>query len=237
MTTLLQRLNQRPIAYYPLYRQLTGSTTGGVLLSQLMYWLSKKDKIHKTDEEIKSETLLTKKELENAKKLIKKLEFIIVTREGIPAKTFYEIDWDKWVTCLTQSGCKDSTKGGNCDTPKGETNNDISKETTTETTTETKKTIKKIIDYLNLVADTNFKPATKKTQILIEARFKEGFDLDDFLSVINKKTNQWKEDKKMCVYLRPETLFGSKFEGYLNEKIIHGKLEVGAINYDERSTF
>lgn len=152
---ILKSLNQRPIAYYPIYRRLTGSTTGGILLSQIMYWFTKKDKIFKTDREIIEETLLTKKELENAKKLIKNLDFITVSREGIPAKTYYEIDWEIFEKSLTsfsengetsntQSGKQVSTKGGNCVPPKGETI--IVKsltETTTETTTDIKKNKKK----------------------------------------------------------------------------------------------
>jgi len=73
MKTILKELNQRPISYYPIYRKLTGSTTAGLLLSQLMYWFSKKEKFYKIDSEIMEETLLTKKELENAKKIIKNL--------------------------------------------------------------------------------------------------------------------------------------------------------------------
>lgn len=94
--SILKLLNQRPIAYYPIYREITGSTTAGILLSQLICWFSKKDKFYKTDKEIIEETMLTKKELEAAKKKIKKLSFIKVTREGIPAKTYYKIDWDEF---------------------------------------------------------------------------------------------------------------------------------------------
>ena len=97
---ILRLLNKRPIAYYPIYREITGSTTAGILLSQLMYWFSKKDKFYKTDKEIMNETMLTKKELELAKKRIKKLNFIKVTREGIPSKTYYEIDWEKFEESL-----------------------------------------------------------------------------------------------------------------------------------------
>ncbi len=92
MKKILKQLNQRPIAYYPIYRQLTGSTTGGILLSQLMYWFSKKDKIFKTNEEMINETFLTQDELKSAKRKIKNLAFITVSLEGLPAKTFYEID-------------------------------------------------------------------------------------------------------------------------------------------------
>ena len=74
-----------------------------------------------------------------------------------------------------------------------------------------------VIDYLNQKANKNFKPTTKKTQSLINARIKEGFTLDDFKKVIDIKCNQWL-GTEMEKYLRPETLFGTKFEGYLNEK-------------------
>ena len=63
----------------------------------------------------------------------------------------------------------------------------------------------------------DFKSTSKKTKTLIHARVNEGFTLENFKSVIDIKTSQWKNDKAMCKYLRPETLFGTKFEGYLNE--------------------
>ena len=75
-----------------------------------------------------------------------------------------------------------------------------------------------IIDYLNLKANTNYRASTKKTQTLIKARFNEGFTLEDFKKVIDTKTAQWLGNKEMEMYLRPETLFGNKFEGYLNQK-------------------
>lgn len=77
--------------------------------------------------------------------------------------------------------------------------------------------IKEIVEYLNQKTGKNFKYNTQKTQSCIKARLKEGFDVDDFKTVINLKTEQWGKDPKMSVYLRPETLFGTKFEGYLNE--------------------
>jgi len=54
----------------------------------------------------------------------------------------------------------------------------------------------------------------------IKARLNDGYSLDDFKKVIDIKTLKWKSDPKMSDYLRPETLFGNKFESYLNEKII-----------------
>lgn len=77
---------------------------------------------------------------------------------------------------------------------------------------------KEIIEYLNEKSDRSFKHTTKKTQTAIKARFNEGFNLEDFYRVIDNKVHSWLNDKEMDQYLRPETLFGTKFEGYLNER-------------------
>jgi uncharacterized phage protein (TIGR02220 family) len=74
-----------------------------------------------------------------------------------------------------------------------------------------------IINYLNLKAKTNYKYTTKKTKDCIKARINEGFTLEDFKLVIDNKANEWL-GTNMEQYLRPETLFGNKFEGYLNQK-------------------
>lgn len=74
-----------------------------------------------------------------------------------------------------------------------------------------------IINYLNLKANTHYRHNIKKTQSLISARFNENFTLNDFKRVIDNKTSEWK-DTEMEKYLRPETLFGTKFESYLNQK-------------------
>lgn len=78
--------------------------------------------------------------------------------------------------------------------------------------------IKEIIDYLNLVTKSKYKYTTSSTKRLINARLNEGFSVDDFKRVIDIKNAQWSKDNKMKEYLRPETLFGSKFESYLNQK-------------------
>ena len=86
-----------------------------------------------------------------------------------------------------------------------------------------------IVDYLNKKADTQYRASSKKTQSLIKARINEGFTLEDFKTVIGKKTTEWKSDNKMSAYLRPETLFGTKFESYLNQKIVNPSAESGKI--------
>ena len=74
-----------------------------------------------------------------------------------------------------------------------------------------------IIDCLNRLAGTRYKSTTPKTRALIKARWEEGFKEIDFDTVIKKKCDSWL-GTDMEKYLRPETLFGTKFEGYLNER-------------------
>lgn len=78
---------------------------------------------------------------------------------------------------------------------------------------------KEIIDYLNEKTGKRFKSGTDATKRVIRARFKEGNSLDDFKAVIDVKAAEWIGDSKMEDYLRPSTLFGTKFEGYLNQSI------------------
>ncbi len=90
-----------------------------------------------------------------------------------------------------------------------------------------KNTYIEIISYLNEKAGTNYRAQTKATQSHINARLKEGYTLDDFKTVIDKKCAEWK-GSTMEQYLRPETLFGTKFEGYLNSKVTGKQKTVGA---------
>ena len=73
-----------------------------------------------------------------------------------------------------------------------------------------------IISFLNSTVGSNYKSTTGKTRKLIAARIAEGFTVDDFKAVITKKAKEW-QNTDMAQYLRPETLFGTKFEGYLNQ--------------------
>jgi uncharacterized phage protein (TIGR02220 family) len=78
-------------------------------------------------------------------------------------------------------------------------------------------TVNDIIYYLNSKSNKNFKSTSEKTKTMINARLKEGYKIEDFKKVVDIKSDKWKNDPKMCDYLRPETLFGTKFESYLNE--------------------
>jgi hypothetical protein len=102
---LLLNLNQRPIAYFPVYRQLTNSTTAGILLSQIMYWSNamRGEKFYKSDAELIKETSLTSNEFRSAKAKIKKLNFIKIKAEGMPAKSYYYVDYELLASSLSVS--------------------------------------------------------------------------------------------------------------------------------------
>lgn len=79
--------------------------------------------------------------------------------------------------------------------------------------------VKEIISYLNLKVGTKYKENNKATIMLINDRLKEGYIIDDFKEVIDKKVKAWK-NTEFEQYLTPKTLFGDKFEVYLNQNII-----------------
>ena len=64
--------------------------------------------------------------------------------------------------------------------------------------------IKGIIEYLNIKSNSHYKYSTDKTQTLIKARIKDGFTLDDFKIVIDKKCEEWL-GTDFEKFLRPET--------------------------------
>ena len=74
-----------------------------------------------------------------------------------------------------------------------------------------------IIDYLNDKVGSKYRANNKSTQQHINARLKEGYSVEDFKTVIDKMCAKWK-GTEYEEYLRPQTLFGTKFEGYLNSK-------------------
>jgi len=75
-----------------------------------------------------------------------------------------------------------------------------------------------IIEYLNTRSGSKYTSAGKDTRRCIKARWNEKRTFADFKTVIDNMTAAWGTDEKMLNYLRPITLFGTKFESYLNWK-------------------
>ena len=76
--------------------------------------------------------------------------------------------------------------------------------------------VDKVIDYFNEKCKTKYRKNTQDVRKLIIARINEGYTFDDFKVVIDKKYREWK-GTEMEKYLRPSTLFGTKFQQYLNQ--------------------
>jgi uncharacterized phage protein (TIGR02220 family) len=99
-----------------------------------------------------------------------------------------------------------------------------------------KDNISSIINYLNLKVGVMYKPSSTKTISLIKARLREGFTLDDFKTVIDKKVKAW-NGTIFEQYLTPFTLFGDKFEIYLNQKIVKQEESKKNNSYENKKSY
>jgi hypothetical protein len=176
MKEILIKLNQRPIAVYPIYIKLTGSVTSGLLLSQIMYWYSAVNgrAFYKSDAEIMEETMLTANELRSAKLRLKSLSFMNMYLKGVPARTHYEIDADLLFSEINKSSLVKSTK-----LDKLNPLNSVSdiNETITESTTEntTKNTTKKGCEFENPLPETKIKNSFTRQSIHDSISHEQGF--------------------------------------------------------------
>ncbi|MFM0682142.1 conserved phage C-terminal domain-containing protein [Streptococcus suis] len=95
--------------------------------------------------------------------------------------------------------------------------------------------VSEVILYLNQVAGTRFTAGSQATQKHINARLKEGYTLEDFKQVIDTKTSEW-QGTEFAKFLRPVTLFGTKFENYINQQPPRSRKN-NATEVDERLGF
>jgi uncharacterized phage protein (TIGR02220 family) len=89
-----------------------------------------------------------------------------------------------------------------------------------------------IISYLNQKASTSYKSTTNSYRVFINNKLKNGYKLEDFYKVIDNKTIDW-IGTDFEKFLRPETLFGNKFDTYLNQNI--SKKTIQEIAYEQVS--
>lgn len=141
------------------------------------------------------------KSLEEKQYIGKKEKYI----NGVKYCEYYATEFNTLLNKVDGGGQQSLTGGGQQSSPNNKLNNNLLEK------------IKEIIDYMNRKIGANYRYETNSTQKHITARLKEGYTLEDFQTVIDKKTAEWK-GTDMEKYLRPETLFGTKFESYLNAK-------------------
>lgn len=158
---------------------------------------------------------LSKRQIEVALAKLKD-EGIIITGNYNPVKydrTLWYAITEKGKSIL-HTGEMDFTQKGNGFNPQVKPIPDINTNKKTQIITHI---YSSVIDYLNQKAGTAYRAGSKATQAHINARVAEGFTLEDFRKVIDNKVEDWK-GTEWEKFLRPETLFGTKFESYLNAK-------------------
>jgi hypothetical protein len=98
---LLLSLNDKPTVIYSAYLRITKDYATAAALAQVLYWHKTMGrKFYKTDADFSAELLLSSKQFERVKSNLKSFDFLIITREQIPAKTFYHIDYEKLAIAL-----------------------------------------------------------------------------------------------------------------------------------------
>ena len=215
-----------------IYIDFTGDLTTAAILNQLVFYSDKGKRsdgfFYKSYKEWEYETGLTKRQVSYSIGKIKDLGLVetkLKKANGSPT-IHYKLDYDKLLDSIVTKCHYRLEQNVTIDSDKvSQSLTENTTENTTENNISTSKIpYKDIIDYLNEKADKRFKHTTANNQKFIRSRWNEGNTLDDFKRVIDIKVNQWKNDKDMNQYLRPQTLFGTKFESYLNEKPINKPL-------------
>lgn len=238
-TIISQISGQENIVVVPkLFVKLTGDLTTAILLNQIVFYSDKSKRtdgyFYKSYKEWEEEICLTKRQVSYSTAKLKEMGLVetkLMKANGAPT-LHYKLDYDKLVQWIVTNCNNGKSQNVTIDSNNmSQSLTEITTKTTTEITTlkdnmssDQKERSKDcipyedVVSYLNKKVGKSFKHKTAKTRSLIKARFKDGFTIDDFKKVIDIKAAQWLTDSNMSQYLRPETLFGNKFEGYLNEK-------------------
>lgn len=194
----------------------------GELASEMEYWQQrgelKDGYFYSTIENVKDSTTLSDKRQRSALNTLKSAGIVDVKLAGLPATRYIRINEEQLARILlnnsSENGVTSFAETAELETPKRQTNNNKSNNNKNNNN---KEIYIAIVEHLNNAAGTHYKASSKATQQHINARLAEGFTVDDFKVVIGKKCADWL-GTEWEQYLRPSTLFGSKFENYLNGK-------------------
>src|SRR5699024_5675035 len=221
---------ERHITVPRVYLELLGDFNTAAFLNQLVFWSDKTKRrdgfFYKTYAEWEDELLLSEYQVRRSSKNLRDLGLIeteVKRANGSPT-VHYKVNMDKLSeSILNKLKNRNQTNLGNdsqvslVSLTVDDTVDDNSRDNTLSRNS-TRVPYKEIIDYLNEKTGRNYKHKAKVNQRVIKARMNEGYTLEDFKTVIDKKSVEWNDDVKMKEYLRPETLFSTKFDRYLNEE-------------------
>lgn len=237
MSNLL--FDERPLVVSPKLAVLLGDLDKAVILQQIHYWLERSTNLKDGYKWVYNSMAEWNKQfpwiaIATLKRKFKSLEDenLLITGNYNRAKfdktKWYRINYDALNEMVQRSYQNDTTKVSKCDDEEYQNDTTNTIDYTENTTKITTKDIlsgkpdgipySEIVDYLNQKTGKKFKATTDKTKRLIKARFNEGATLEEFKQVIDNKTADWLRNPKYVKYLRPETLFGTHFEGYLNSR-------------------
>ncbi|MEB6046008.1 conserved phage C-terminal domain-containing protein [Staphylococcus pseudoxylosus] len=216
----------------------------------LLYLLSRPDDWQVYEKELEKHSLDGRDSLKNGIKELETTGYIVRTRKRDDKGRLREYEYSVYeqpnqnglpnvgLSNVGKTNTGLSNVGKPVPTNNDFTNNDLTNNNNTNNdgnTMSSSSTVypyKSIIEHLNQSTGKHYKPTTRKTKDLIKARFKDGFDEQAFQTVINNKVTEWK-GTEMEKFLRPETLFGTKFEGYLNQEIKNtGQDQLERMKYD-----
>lgn len=130
----------RPIAFNPAFKKITGSTAAALMLSQAWYWSKRTSDedgwFYKTIAEWEEETGLTRSEQETARKHLK--DILEVDLRGVPATLYYRVNKSKILELLgiqfaetQQSSLREPSKL-DCGNPANFNDTEITTEITTK---------------------------------------------------------------------------------------------------------
>ncbi|MGR5900833.1 conserved phage C-terminal domain-containing protein [Bacillus cereus] len=222
-------INEEPLLVLPSLAKSIGLNEA-VFLQQIHYWLNRSNHFYDERRWIYNSAVEWSKQFpfwseKTIRRILKNLEETKILLTGNYNKMkfdktkWYTIDYDKLRSLETVNDVDNLTRrSGKSDHVLPDNLTRPIPENTQRLSTEITEYIVEIVNYLNTTCNKSYRTSTKKTQTLIKARLAEGYKVEQFKKVIDIKKSHWFGDAKWDEYLRPETLFGTKFESYLNSK-------------------
>ena len=186
---------------------------------------------YQTTETVENMTTLSRYKQDQSIKQLEELEVLKKETRGLPPKRYFKIDYDGLTNLfardlqinmrvIDKSNCKELATSKESTNKESKVHKESIKDIVVSKETD-EIPYEEILDYLNLKAKRGFVTKGKRSENnrkFIRLRWNEGNTLNHFKQVVDNMVSIWLGDKKMEQYLQPSTLFGTKFDEYLNKK-------------------
>lgn len=162
---ILKEFNRKPIVYFAIYADITGSVTAGVLLSQILYWwytMGQKE-FYKLDEDWCKELSFGLWELKGAKSKVKETGIVRIARKGNPAKTHYKVDEDRLEELISSCGKNQQQEVGKTTNKLLEKQTTIYTENTSEITSDIATPLQSVVNYFYELKNWDYKDKKYKS--------------------------------------------------------------------------